>query len=181
MHVPPSFAKTFNRWLFVGSYRERAVKDDSSAALVMKPSRAQQRFAWMVWLTTPLMLVFFMSEFGVNPSSWWWPAALFCSIYIAACVACLYASRRRIYISNEGLLSKRPFAPAVFIPWSDIESVRFRQWGRTLRIHGKRSGAIVIPSTMSGARDLESTMRAKLPFQVFSMAFMKYRASLKDL
>jgi hypothetical protein len=177
MYISP----TAVRDLFVGSYRERADKDAASGTLIMKLSRVHRRLAWFTLAATLVTLTLFIAKLGIDPTSWWWFASLLCSMLILGSAAFLLSMRRRIYLSTDGIVSRPPLGRETSIAWSDITAVRFRQWGWTLRIHTKQGVTIVIPSAMSGGKDLEEMMDRRLPVQVYAMAFMKYRAALKQL
>jgi len=169
------------RDFYVGAYRERADRDSASGELIMKPSKAQRRFVWIVLAATLTAPAIFISKLGIDPSSWPLPAALLCVALMLGSTAWLVSLRRRIYISTSGIVSRPPLGRETSIAWTDISSVRFREWGRKLCIYTKKRPTIVIPSTMSGAQDLEDMMDQHLQVQVYAMAFMKYRASLKHL
>jgi hypothetical protein len=181
MTVPVELIRALNRRLAFDTYRERASKDPDSGALMMRPSTAHRRLAWAVSAFALAISAKFISDYGVNPSAWWWLPALFCLAFLVASVAMLYSLRRRLYVSDRGLVSKSLAGREIFVAWNDIERVCFRNWGAAMRVYSRKNQSVVIPCTMSGTNDLEKMMREKLPLQVFATAFMKYRASLKDL
>ena len=181
MTFPVELIRTLNRRLAFDTYRERASKNHESGVLVMQPSKAHRRLASAMSIFTLAITTMFISDYGVKPSGWWWPPALFCLVSLVASVATLYSLRRRLHVSDRGLVSKSATGREIVVTWNDIERVRFHSWRGALHVYGRKNECIVIPSTMSGTKDLESMMQEKLPVQIFATAFMKYRASLKDL
>ena len=171
-----------DRWLALETYREPASKDEATGQLIMQPSRGHRRLAWKLAAGVTFVISgTLIRGFGAGPLGWWWPATLVGLLMLLGSMAMLLSLRRRLYLTDRGLLSKPAVGRQTFIAWNDIERVRFHKWSRELRVHGRKSETVAIPSTMSGTQDLEDMMKKRLPPQVFITAFIQHRASLKKI
>lgn len=167
----------FIRWLIRSSRSELLETETSPDEFTMKPSRAarQMAFACIVFLAVAdagfLYYTRYFPKLAIGLGIvFMFPLSIF-FLYP------LNELRRRVHVSKDGLKSFSPWRGKKSATWSEIESVRFREWGQTIRVSLRDGGVIVIPSTtMAGVPLLETRMRDHLPLATFENAFQRYHA-----
>ena len=105
-----------DRWLALETYRERASKDEDTGQLTMQPSRGHRRLAWKVAAGVTLVIsANLIAGFGAEPLGWWWPATLVGLLMLLGSMAMLLSLRRRLHLTDRGLLSKSAVGRQTFI------------------------------------------------------------------
>lgn len=111
----------------------------------------------------------------------WQLVAVFTPPLLAPFALAVYALRRKIVISKGGLAYHSPWTGVTFISWPQIEAVRFREWGQTVRIRSAGKDVIVVPVYYAGIEKLEESMCAHLVPAIVGSTFEKYRAYVESL
>lgn len=166
------------RWLMRKSKDQPAASASiPDGSFVVKPSVAHRRlilgcFAAMLILCGIL---------AVETLQHWQLAAAFTPALLAPFALAVYALRRKVVVSKSGLSYHSPWTRVTFISWSQIEAVRFREWGQTVRIRAAGKDIIVIPVYYAGIAELEQSMCAHLAPAIVGSTFEKYRAYVESL
>lgn|GEM_PF-2329972 len=166
------------RWLMRSARSEPAgAAPDTADMFTMAPSLAQRRLVWgCLVLIVALQVALFRDAL-----QYWELIAVFAPLFTIPFVLPVYALRRRVRVSREGLESFSPWTGRTFFAWELIEAVQFRGWGQTIRIRARNGELIVVPCTMSGTTALEQRMRERLPPSAIGDAFERYHSYLAGL
>lgn len=165
------------KWMMRTARAEAPETFEPSGDLVMGPSRG---YRWIAYGGVSMEIIAIVAFVYTSLPFWRLTlglGAMFILPLSVVCLSPLYDLRRRVHVARDGVYSFSPWTGRKSAAWSEIESVRFRDWGQTIRIQLRSGGEIVIPSsTLTGVEALESRMRKHLPPSVFEKAFEQYRA-----
>ena len=153
---------------------ETALQGPTSDEIVMTPSRGFRA------LMLGSAVVFFCAAVGAVyfAMPYWKLALVFAPCFLVPSLVALNELRRRVIVSKAGIVSSSPWKGARSTSWGDIESVRFREWGQTIRMKLKDGGSIVLPCSLSGVSQLELYMRQYLSADVLGDTFNQYATYL---
>jgi hypothetical protein len=165
------------RWLLKPARQEPGAAS-SQSSFTMRPNRATRIIAWGT--TAAMALLVSGMVLRTEERFRFFPAALGVMLFVPV-VGFLNTLRRRIHVSDEGLLVQSPWTGTRHLPWADICELRFREWGQTIRVRGKDSRWSAIPVSMTGLDDLERVMCKHLPTSTVAPAFTEYRMYLAGL
>jgi len=165
------------RWLMRSAHAEAPTTAPHLEGFTMRPSAAHRRF---------LLSIFTLTVLGIATMFWyvmpyWKLGVAFAPFFLFPVLLALNSLRRTVAVSTSGLVSHSPWTGSKTALWDQIESVRFREWGQTIRIRLKGGGLIVIPCYMAGTEALEVQMRKDLEPAVIGDTFDRYREYLAAL
>ena len=165
------------RWLMRSSHAEPPTTAPYQEGFTMRPSAAHRRFFLTIFALTVLgiMILFWYA------SPFWKLAVAFTPIFLFPVLLALNSLRRTVAVSATGLVSRSPWTGSKTALWDQIGSVRFREWGQTIRVTLKSDGLIVIPYYLAGTEALEAQMRKELDPAVIGDTFDRYRDYLAAL
>jgi hypothetical protein len=159
------------KWLVRGGQREHATADPSGDRHILRPGRSQ------LWIVLVCGSLFFLG--GIFVLFWsrpyWKIGVIFGSFFSLLGAFAIYALRRSVTLSSEGIRSSSPWTGVRFARWTEIEAVRFREWGQTIRLRIAGRDRIVVPCYMTGMVELEKYMRAHLSPAVLGTTFENYK------
>jgi hypothetical protein len=164
------------QWGLRSTFKEKAKTTASLDGFVMAPSRAVRYIVFgctAIFVALGAPFVYFLLP---SPEAALGLGAFYYGLIFLMVAPTLYDFRRRVHVSREGLQSFSPWTGRKSATWYEVESVSFRKWGQTIRIHLRIGGIVAIPcSTMNGLQQLEAAMREHLQPSVFEHAFEEYR------
>jgi hypothetical protein len=164
----------FLRWMMRRARHEVALQNPTTGEIVMKPSRGFRAF-----MLGSALFFFCLTAGTVYFAMPYWKLALaFATFFLVPSLVVLNELRRSVVVSNAGVVSNSPWKGTRSAGWGDIESVRFREWGQTIRMKLKDGGSIAVPCSLSGVSQLELYMRQHLSIDVFGDTFNQYEAYL---
>jgi hypothetical protein len=83
---------------------------------------------------------------------------------------------RRVTLSAEGIRVRSPWTGITFVPWKDVSAVSCRRWATaTIRIRAGQRLMIVVPWYLTGMRQLQGELEARVSRGVSQDAFTRYR------
>jgi hypothetical protein len=155
------------RWRLRGALEERA--DPLQGGILMKPTLRQRKFAISLALMgSAVGLIIFLIEYPL-----WQRGLILCSLFLLITWPYLLTLRRRVVVTEEGLLEVKILGRSRKVTWSAIRSISFRKSTQVLRLKVQGGGTIVIPVYMSGLWDLEGRCSSHLSIGVRGDAFQK--------
>ena len=163
------------RWLLKPSRQEPAGAS-SQSTFTMRPNHAQRVIGWGCFAAGVVLVGATALRAGDQ----------FLAVLVAMAVILLVplagflnTLRRRIRVSEEGLLVKSPWTGSRHLAWADICELTFREkWGQTILVRGTDSRWSAIPVSMTGLDELERVMCKHLPTSTVAPAFTEYRMYL---
>lgn len=165
------------RLVIRGAQREHAATDTTGTQHILKPGRAHY---WML-LVCGVFFILVGITVVITSRPFWKLGLVFGPFFAVPGILALYALRRSVALTIDGIRSCSPWTGERYVLWKDIEAVRFRKWGQTIRVRVSGSDQIVVPCYMSGMAELERYMRAHLSPNVLGSTFEDYAAYAASL